>query len=141
MYSDKNIPICNNIHLIKMKWYTEFKLLGIFFDVTLSKMQVNYVKAVEAVWKEPSSWQHRFLTILKKITVIKTMCLPKLNHIVAVDQNPNLTYLQQLDAEFKSFISLHNPNVVDETTRHMARQEGGWGLPNIYNFCKAFMLT
>ena len=73
--------------------------------------------------------------------MIKTMCLRKINHIVAEVPDPNLMHLQQLDAEFKSFISDNNPNIVDETTRHMTRQEGGLGLPNINNFWRALRLT
>ena len=57
---------------LKIKWRTEFKLLGIYFDVTLSKMQVNYERAVDAVKKELYSWKHRFLSVFRKITVIKT---------------------------------------------------------------------
>ena len=85
---------------LKIKWCTEFKLLGIYFDITLSKMQVNYEREVDAVKKELYSWKHRFLSVFGKITVIKTMCLPKLNHIVSVVPNPNLSYLQQLETDF-----------------------------------------
>ena len=126
---------------LKIKWRTEFKLLGIYFDVTLSKMQVNYERAVNVVKKELYSWKHRFLSVFGKITVIKTMCLPKLNHIVSVVPNPNLTYLQQLETEFKKFISDNNPNVVDETTRHMTKQNGGLGMVNVNNFWKALQLS
>ena len=68
------------------------------------------------------------------------MCLPKLNHIVSVVPNPILSYLQQLDDEFKRFISDNNPNVVDETTRHMTIQDGGLVMPNINNFWKALRM-
>ena len=40
---------------LKIKWCTKFKLLGIYFDVKLSKMLTDYDKAVEAVRKELSS--------------------------------------------------------------------------------------
>ena len=61
----------NFVDDLKIKWCTEFKLLGIYFDVTLSKMQIKYEKAVESVKRELYSWKHRFLTIFGKITVIK----------------------------------------------------------------------
>ena len=32
-----------------VKWCLEFKLLGIYFDVTLSKMLLNYDKAIESI--------------------------------------------------------------------------------------------
>ena len=43
------------------------------------------------------------------------MFLPKLNHIVSVVPNPNPFYLQQLNTEFRRFISDKYPNVVDKT--------------------------
>ena len=116
---------------LKIKWCLEFKLLGIYFEFTLSKMLVNYDKAIESVRKELSSWKHRYLTIFGKITVIKTLCLPKLNHIVSVVPNPNLAHLKQLESELKTFIFDNNPNVVDKTTRHMRKQQGSLWIPNI----------
>ena len=124
-----------------VKWCLEFKLMGIYFDVTLSKMLVNYDKAIESVRKELSSWKYRFLKIFGKITVIKTLCLPKLNHIVSVVPNPNLAHLKQLESELKTFIFDNNPNVVDETTRHMTKQQGGLGIPNINNHWRALRMS
>ena len=108
-----------------IKWCTEFILLGIHLDVALSRMQVNYEKAVEAVRRELRTWKHRLLTIFGKI---KTMCLLKLNHIITGVPHPNLSYLQQLDAKFKGFIFYNNQNVVDKTTRLMTKQQGGLGI-------------
>ena len=66
------------------------KLLGIYFDSTLSKMHVNYENAIESVRKVIKSWKFRFLTIFGKVTVIKTMCIPKLNHIAVIVPNPSI---------------------------------------------------
>ena len=43
---------------------------------------------------------------------------------------------KQLEAEFKQFISGNNPNVGDETIRHMTKQNGGLGMVNIKLFGK-----
>ena len=83
-----------------------------------------YDKAIDLSRKELNSWIYRYLTIFGKITVIKTLCLPKLNHIVSVVPNPSLAHLKLLESELKAFISDNNPNVVDETTIHMARKHG-----------------
>ena len=66
---------------LSIKWCIEFKLLGIHFDSTLSKMHINYDKAIDSIRKEINSWKFRFLTIFGKIIVIKTMCLSELNHV------------------------------------------------------------
>ena len=89
------------IEELKIRWCTEFKLLGIYFDSTLSKMHVNYEKAIESVRQEINSWNYRFLTIFGKVTVIKTMCIPKLNHIAVVVPNPSCAHLRSLESEIK----------------------------------------
>ena len=76
------------IQEMKLKWCTSFKLLGITFDVTLSNMQINYQKGLESIKKELFSWKYRHLTIFGKLVVIKTLCLPKLTHVVTVVPNP-----------------------------------------------------
>ena len=90
---------------LSIKWCIEFKLLGIYFDSTLSKMYINYDKAIDSIRKEIDSWKFRFLTIFGKVTVIKTMCLPKLNHVVSMVPNPSLAHLKLLESELKLFIT------------------------------------
>ena len=129
------------IEELKIKWCTEFKLLGIYFDSTLSKMHVNYEKAIESVRQEINSWKYHFLTIFGKVTVIKTMCIPKLNHIAVVVPNPSCAHLRALESELKQFISRNNPSVVDEKTRKMTVKEGGFGVPNVNTFWKAIRMS
>ena len=81
---------------LNLEWCVEFKLLGIQFDSTLLKMQVNYDIAINSIRKEINSWKYRFLSIFGKITVIKTLCIPKLNHVVAVVPNPSVAHLKLL---------------------------------------------
>ena len=119
---------------LNLKWCVDFKLLGIYFNSTLSRMHINYDIALEAIRREINSWKYRFLTIYGKITVIKTLCIPKINHIVAVVPNPSIAHLKSLESELKFFITDGNPSVVDEKTRRMAVKDGGFGVPNINTF-------
>ena len=73
--------------------------------------------------------------------MIKTLCLPKLNHVVAVVPNPSVAHLKLLESELKFFISDSNPNIVDETTRKMAVKDGGFGVPNINTFWKSIRMS
>ena len=85
---------------LKLKRCTSFKLLGILFDVTLSDMPINYQKGLKSKKKELFSWKYRHLTIFGKLVVIKTLCLPKLTHIVSVIPNPCSTFITELETEF-----------------------------------------
>ena len=129
------------VNELNIKWCVDFKLLGIQFDSTLEKMYVNYDIALEAVRKEINSWKYRFLTIYCKVTVIKNVCIPKINHIVAVVPNFSITHLKILESELKFFILDGNPSVVDETTRKMAVRDGGFGIPNINFFWKSIRMS
>ena len=75
------------------------------------------------------------------MTVIKNLCIPKINHIVAVVPNPGIAHLKSLESELKFFITDGNPNVVDETTRRMAVRDGGFGIPNINTFWKSIRMS
>ena len=131
----------NFVDELKIKWCIEFKLLGIQFDCTLSNMQINYENALNAIRSEINSWKYRFLTIYGKITVIKNLCIPKINHIVAVVPNPSIAHLNSLESELRFFIRDGNPNVVDEKTRRMAVRDGGFGVPNINTFWKSIRMS
>ena len=111
------------------------------FDVTLAYMQRNFEIAIEKVKKELHSWKYIFLTVFGKLTVIKTLCLPKLNHIVTVVPNTNLIYIKELESEFRLFINDNNPSVVDDVTRHMSKKLGGLGMIDINLFWKAIRLS
>ena len=66
-----------------------FKLLGIDFSLDLSSMpDLNFRKKIIDVSKILKSWQHRKLTLLGKVTVIITLALPKLIHLLT--SLPNL---------------------------------------------------
>ena len=73
--------------------------------------------------------------------VIKTLCLPKLNHIAVVVPTPSCTIVKALEGELQQFISRNNPNVVDDRTRKMPVNEGGFGVPNVNFFWKAIRLS
>ena len=75
------------------------------------------------------------------MTVIKNLCIPKINHIVAVIPNPSVAHLKILESELKFFISDGNPNVVNEITRKMAVKDGGFGVPNINTFWKSIRMS
>ena len=82
-----------------------------------------------------------FLTIFGKVTVIKTMCLPKLNHIAVVVPSPSCILVKALESESTQFISWNNPSVVDDNTRKMPIKEGRFGIPRVNLFWKAIRMS
>ena len=69
------------------KTYASFKLLGINFDVDLDKIvNINYNERILQIKKLIKIWSKRNLTVIGKITVVKTLdftCLKSPNHYIA----------------------------------------------------------
>ena len=82
-------------------------------------MYINYDKAIDLIRNEINSWKFRFLTKFGKVTAIKTMCLPKLNHVIAVVPNPSIAHLKLLESELKLFIA-------DNTQMYLIQQLDRW---------------
>ena len=112
------------VNTLGIKWSTELKLLGLNFDQCLDKMDRNYYDCFDKVKKELNSWQHIFLTVFGKITVIKTMCIPKFTHIATVIPNLSIGQIKEIEREFELFINNLNPSVTYKMTRYMSKKEG-----------------
>ena len=104
-------------------------------------MGQNYLSCLDKVKKELNSWRHRYLTLFGKITVIKTLCIPKFTHIATVIPSLTITQIKEIDKEFEHFLSENNPSVVDRTTRYMGKKELGLGMINISHFWKSIKLS
>ena len=59
--------------------------------------------ALQKVKKEIKSWRHRFLTVFGKLTVIKTMCIPKFTHITTEIPNLSISQIRNIEREFELF--------------------------------------
>jgi hypothetical protein len=100
-YSD--LILCPDFNL---DWsYSNFKLLGIEFSLDLYTMpDLNFRKKIIDISKILKSWQHRKLTLLGKVTVIKTLSLPKLIHLFTSLPNLKQSMLNELNKLFFNFI-------------------------------------
>ena len=100
-YSDQ--IICPNM---KLNWSHEnFKVLGIDFSLDLNCItDVNFTKKIKEAKAILKSWQHRKLTLLGKITVIKTLALSKLIHLLTSLPNLPQAKINDLNSLFYNFI-------------------------------------
>ena len=66
----------------KLSWNNlNFELLGIKFSVTLDEMEeLNYLPKLSEIRRLINQWKLRKLTPIGRITIIKTLIIPKLNH-------------------------------------------------------------
>ncbi len=83
----------------KIAWgQTDFKLLGIHFHVDLDKMMdLNFNPKLIKLQKSINHWKRRILTPLGRLTVIKTLVVPTLNHMFIALPNPNDKILKKIN--------------------------------------------
>ena len=86
----------------KLSWgKTAFKLLGINFHIELDQMEkINFKEKIQKIRLLIKLWNRRYLTPLGKITVIKTLLLPILNHLFISIPNPSEHIIKELNNIF-----------------------------------------
>ena len=104
-------------------------------------MDSNFDSCFKKVKNELSSWKHRYLTVFGKITVIKTMCVPKFNNIAAVIPSLSLKRINEIEKGFEHFLNDNNPSVTDKTTRYMAKRKNGLDMIKINNFWRSVRMS
>ena len=116
-------------------------MLGIQFDQTLCNKECNYEKCLKSMRDELNSWRFRHPTIVGKITVIKTFCLPEVMHIASVIPRLCLTKLNEVEKEWKAFIKLNSSHTVDKETRYLPKKNEGLGMLRLYVFWRSVRMS
>ena len=84
---------------------TSFKLLGINFDVDLEKIvKINYSERIVQIKNTLNQWSKRNLTVIGRITVIKTLVLPIVNHLIISLPNPSDDIIKRINELIYSYI-------------------------------------
>jgi hypothetical protein len=86
---------------------------------------LNFRKKIIDISKILKSWQHRKLTLLGKVTVIKTLALPKLIHLFMSLPNLKQSMLNELNKLFFNFIWDGKTEKIKRNTLIGDIQEGG----------------
>ena len=126
----------------KLSWgKIDFKLLGIIFHVNLDQMQrINYTDKIQKISSLIKLWKRRYLTPLGKITVIKTLLLPLLNHLFISIPNPNDQILTELNKIFFEFL-WEGPAKIKQNVVVKQYCEGGIKMINLKAFINSMKLT
>ena len=126
-----NSKVCPELNLI---WSNSFTLLGVTFDSDLAEMDTNFRDKMEIIEKLLKSWLYRKLTPLGKITVIKTMALSQLSHIVLVCPHLGEEKANFLNKLCYKFLWNNKPDRVKRTETVLPIKQGGLNMPDIRTF-------
>ena len=107
--NDCNDTLCPDL---KMTWTKSFEALGVKFDNKLEDMNVNITEAIVKIKATLKSWKNRFLTPYGKITVIKSLVLSKLTHLVLIIPTLAKHVLREIDVYIYDFLWNSKPNQI-----------------------------
>jgi hypothetical protein len=127
----------------KLEWgATTFTLLGINFSVNLEQIiELNYDSKIIEIQKLMKVWSIRILTVLGRITVLKSLILPKLVHLLTALPNPSEKLLKHINTLFFKFIWHNNHEKLKRTLITQDHKDGGIKMININNFMTAIKCT
>jgi len=127
---------------VKLKWTNSFKLLGIKFHVNLKDMiDLNYNIKIGEIENMLGAYQKRRLSLLGKVTVIKTLVIPKLLHIMSVLPSPGGSYIQKLETRFSKFVWNNKRGRISYSNLCKPVDKGGLNLTKISPLIDGLRIT
>ena len=126
-----------------LTWTQEpFTFLGIKFSVDLENMiELNFDAKVNDIKKMIQSWNRRYLSTAGKITVVKSILLPKLTHLFIALPNPPENWIKELERIFFHFIWKSKKDRVARKTLIQDYSRGGLRMICLSSFIKGLKMT
>ena len=128
--SDK---LCDELNI---SWNQEsFKLLGIKFSTNLKEMiDTNYRDKINSIKKLLGSWVKRNLSPIGKITVLKSLAIPKLIHLFSSLPNPSKKIIAEIESVFYQFIWNFKRDKIKRKTLIGSIENGGLNMIELTSF-------
>lgn len=138
--SNSNIKICNDY---KLDWNQgPFKILGVTFTTELFDIwDVNSNDIINKVEKMFKQWARRKLTLLGRITIIKSLALAKFIHLFLALPNPPGELIKRLEKLFYKFLWNSGPDRIKRSIIIKNLNSGGLRMVNVTIFIKALKIT
>ena len=124
------------------KWSTTFEILGIYYDVNrMSEItDLNINRKLGEIKKLSRVWQSRNLTPYGKVTIIKSLLLSKITHMLLSLPSPNFFSIKELNNTFSNFLWCGKPPKWRKEILEGEICYGGLKLHNIVLFDKTLKL-
>ena len=133
-----------NITQKKLKWIKDgkFKALGVNFSIHLEEMEdLNYNMVMEAASNLVHHWSRRNLTVLGRITVVKSLLIPKFNHFNLSIPNPTKAFLKRLHKLIYEFVWKNKKDKISRDQLSNDYADGGLRLFKVDLFFEALKGT
>lgn len=115
-----------------------FKLLGIHFNIFENDPTFcNYDLCLQKIKILLNNWKWRPLTVIGKISVVKTLALSKLVHLFMTLPNPSNAFLKALESVIYQFIWSGSKDKIKRTTLIGKIEQGGLNMTHLESFCNS----
>ena len=135
----------NTVYLpeLNFEWNPKsFKILGITFTTDLKNISdINILQKMNSMIFELNQWRKRDLTPFGKVTVIKTLVISKIVHILISLPSPSPKILNELNKLFYDFLWDGKPDKIKRSVSKTKINKGGIGMIDVHIFDKALKLT
>ena len=119
-----------------------FSMLGVDFTIDLKNItDINILKKLTEITNDLNQWSKRDLTPFGKVTVIKTLIISKIVHILIALPTPSLKLLNEINKLLYTFLWNGKPDQIKRTIAKQKLINGGLGMIDIHLFDKALKLT
>ena len=127
----------------KFQWSSiEARALGMIFTNNKTDiMKLNLEKKISQFETCLKQWQHRKLTLMGKVTVVKKFALPKLIFALSSLPNPPKSTIDRIEKIMYSFIWDSKPDKIKRSTLIQNYEKGGIRMINIEKFIMSLKVT
>ena len=128
----------------KIVWNTgeDFTLLGIVFNTDLGSMvKKNYDNALNKMSNISKLWVKRNLTVLGRITIVKSLLLPYFNYYIMTLPLPTQEYIDRVNSLFFRFVWKNKPDRVSRRQLVQGYAEGGLKMVDFSKHCSALKVS
>jgi len=126
-----------------LKWSSDcIDYLGLHISHNMTDMlEVNFKNKLSDIRNTLQIWKRRNLTLIGKITLIKTFALSKLVYPFSVFPNPSESFFKELDSVLFNFVWNGKPDKIKRKTLILPYSEGGLGFPDCRVFCEVLKIV
>jgi hypothetical protein len=137
-YSPYQIKTRKKIHWVKDGL---FSCLGIDFSLCLHDIiEINYENKYLSIKKQIQTWSKRNISVLARVTVVKSLFIPQLNHVILSIPNPSEDFIKKLQSDLLKFNWKRNDKVKRSQMTNKYKH-GGVKMIAINEFFNALKIT
>ena len=137
--ADKKEPVCLDLD---MKWKNKLQVLGVTFsNENANSVEENYESKLGKIKNIISSWNRRYISLKGKITIVKTLLLPLLTHVITALPRPPKDFMVGLKSTLFQFIWNGKVDRVKRSSLCKHYLEGGMAMVDIDTYDMALKAT